>query len=97
MRSSDSWLGWIQLAPGRLHDRRPLTAVIGVGMGAGHQAGVLEAEVAHRQRPLELLHRVRLVHAGVEEHEAAVAADRPGVAVGYARPRQGKAESVDAG
>ena len=52
-----------------LHDRRRLAVVIGVGVGADHQAHVLKAQVAHRQRPLEVRQRARLVHAGVEQHE----------------------------
>ena len=98
MRSSSSWLGCIhssQPACSQIDGRLP--AVVGVGVRAGHQADVLEAQVAHRERALELLERVRLVHAGVEQDEAAVAADRPRVAVRHARPRQRKSQSVDAG
>ena len=39
-------------------------------MRADHQAHVLEAQVAHRERAFEVRQRVRLVHAGVEQHEA---------------------------
>ena len=70
-----------QLAAGALDDRGGLPVVVGVGVRADDQADVLEAQVAHRERALELRQRAGLVHAGVEQHDAVAGGHRPGVAV----------------
>ena len=86
-----------ELAANLLDDSRRLPAVVGVGMGADHQPDFLQAQAAHRQRPLEVGHRVRLVHPGVEQDEAMAGLHSPGVAVGHTRPGQRQAQPVDAG
>ncbi len=58
--------------------------------------GVLDAQAAHRERPFEVRHRVGLVHAGVEQHEAVARHDRPGVAVGNTWPGQRQAQTEHA-
>ncbi len=83
------------LAPGALNDRRGLPAVVGVRVRAHDQPRLLQAQVAHLERPLQMRDRVGLVHAGVEQHEAVAPRDRPGVAVGHARPRQRQAQPVE--
>ncbi len=85
-----------QLAAGLLADHRRLPAVVGVRVRADDETDVLQAQIAHRQRALELLQRVRLVHPCVEQHEAAVARHRPGVAVRHPRPRQRQTQAIQA-
>ena len=92
-----SWLGCIHSSqPARSTIVGGLAVVVGVGVRADDQAHVLEAQVAHRERPFEVRERVRLVHARVEQHDAVAGRDRPGVAVGNARPRQRQAQAKDA-
>ncbi len=55
-----------QLTAGALHDRGGLPVVVGMGVGADDQANVLDAQVAHLQRPFQMRHGAGLVHAGVE-------------------------------
>ena len=56
---------------------------------------VLEAQAAHRERPLEVAIELLVVHAGVDQHEAVAGRERPGVAVRHARPGQRQAQAVD--
>ena len=98
MLFSSSWLGCIQISqPAR-------SAIIGAWPQWSEWAcvhttrlRVLQAQVAHRQRPFQVGQRVGLVHARVEQHEAVARRHRPGVAVGNARPRQRQPQAEDAG
>ena len=55
-------------------------------MGAGEQPHVVEPQADLVHRPLELRHRARLVHAGVDQHDPGAGRDRPRVAVRHAGP-----------
>ena len=70
-----------ELAAGPIPDRRRLTPVIGVGVGAREQPTCSTAQAHLIHRALELRDRSRLVHAGVDEHDPVAGRDRPGVAV----------------
>ena len=84
------------LAFRQLGDHGRLPAVVGVRVRANDQADLADRDAAHRERALEVRQRVRLVHAGVEQHVAAARGDRPRVAVRDAGPRQRQAQAVDA-
>ena len=77
-----------EFASGPVADRRRLAPVIGVRVGADEQPYLLELEFDLLHRPLELRHRSRLVHPGVDQHDPWPGRDRPGVAVRDARPGQ---------
>ncbi len=66
-------------------------------MRAHQQTHVLEAQVAHRERPFQLGERARLVHAGVEQHDPVAGRDRPGVAVRNTGPGERQAQAEDPG
>ena len=66
-------------------------------MRAREQPHVLEPQVDLIERPLELRERAGLVHAGVDEHDSRPGRDRPGVAVGNARPRQRQTQTPQSG
>ena len=85
------------LAAGALGDRRRLAAVVDVGVRADDQPHVLDLQAGLVERPLEVRHRARLVHPGVDEHDAGAGGQRPGVAVRDARPRQRQPQAPDAG
>ena len=55
------------------------------------------ALVAERLAAVQMHHRAGLVHARVDEDDAAAGGQRPGVAVRHARPRQRQAQPPDAG
>ena len=84
-----------QLAAGALDDRRGLPVVVGVRVRADQQPDVLELEVDLRERALEVGHRARLVHAGVDQDDAVAGRQRPGVAVRDARPGQRQPQPPD--
>ena len=86
-----------ELAAGRLHDRRGLAVVVGVGVRADDQPDVLEPQAGLAERELELAHRARLVDAGVDEHDAVAGRDRVGVPVRHARPGQRQAQPPQPG
>ena len=71
--------------------------MVGMGVRADHQAHVLDAQIAHLQRPFQVRERARLVHPRVEQHDPVAGRDRPGVAVGNAWPRQRQTQAKDAG
>ncbi len=83
-----------QLAARALDDRGGLTVMVGVGVRADQQANVLQRKAAHRQRAFEMGERAGRVDAGVEQHDPVAGGDRPGVAVGDARPGQGQAQAI---
>ena len=85
-----------QLTPGAGDDRGGLSVVVGVGVRAHDQAHLLEAQVAHVERPFQLRERVGLMHARVEQHHAVAGPDGPRVAVGHARPGKRQAQAVHA-
>src|SRR5947209_1636840 len=58
-----------QLAAGAIDDWCGLAPVVGVSVGACDQPDMLDAEVDLLERALELGHRTRLMHAGVDEHD----------------------------
>ncbi len=86
-----------QLAAGALADRRRLSPVVGVRVGAHQQPDVLEPQVDLIERTLELRHRPRLVHPGVDEHDSRPGRDRPGIAVRHSRPWQRQPQPPEAG
>ena len=84
-----------QLAAGAVDDRRRLPVVVGVGVRTHDQPDVLEAQIDHRQRALEVGQRALVVVAGVEQDDPVACGDRPRVAVRHAWPRQGQAQPPD--
>ena len=86
-----------ELAAGAIADRRRLTPVVAVGVGAGEELHVLEPEVDLVHGPLELGQRAGLVHAGVDQDYARAGGDRPRVAVRNPRPRQRQAQAPETG
>jgi hypothetical protein len=85
------------LAAGAFGDRRRLTAVVHVRMRAHHEPDVLDPQAGLVERALEMGHRARLVHAGVDEHDAVARSQCPRVAVRDARPRQRQPQTPHAG
>jgi hypothetical protein len=67
-----------------------------MGVGARDQSHVLDAQVHLLERALELTHRSRLVHAGVDQHDPVAGSDRPRIAVRDAGPRKWQAKSPQA-
>jgi hypothetical protein len=85
-----------QRAAAGVDDARRLPVVVGVRVRADEQPHVLEAQIALRQRALELGQRAGLVQAAVEQHHAIARRHRPGVAVRDAGPGQRQAQTPDA-
>ena len=86
-----------ELAAGGLEDRRGEPVVVGVGVGADQQADVLDPEASLGEGEVELAQPPLAAHPGVEEDDAAVGSDRPGVAVRDAGPGQRQPQPPDAG
>ena len=86
-----------QLAAGRLDDRRGEAVVVGVGVGADEQPHVLEPEAGLGEGEVELAQPSLAADPGVEEDDAAVGGDRPGVAVRDPRPGQRQPQPPDPG
>ena len=84
-----------QLASRTVADRSRLPPVVGVCMCADEEPHVLQAQVDHVQRSLELTHRAGLVHAGIDQDDARAGGDRPGIAVWYPWPGQRKAQAPE--
>ena len=82
---------------GPIADRCRLAPMIGMGMRAHQQADLLETQSNLVHSPLELRHRVGLVHARVDEHDPVAGRYRPGIAVRNARPRQRQAQPPQPG
>jgi hypothetical protein len=85
------------LAAGARGDRRRLAAVVDVRVRADDQPHVLDLQARLVERALEVHHRARLVHPGVDEHDARARGERPRVAVRNARPRQRQPQPPHAG
>jgi len=85
-----------QLAAGALHDRCRLTVVIRVGVRADEQAHVLEAEVAHRERPVRAAPATPAGACRYRTARCRPRSDGPGVAVRNPRPGQRQAQAKDA-
>ena len=86
-----------QLAARRVDDRPRQPVVVGVRVRAHQQPHVLQAQPGLAQRQLQLGERPRLVHAGVEQHDAVARRHRPRVAVRDAGPRERQAQPPDPG
>ena len=86
-----------ELAARRLDDRRGEAVVVGVGVGADEQPHVLEPEPGLGEGEVELAQPALAADPGVEEDDAAVGGDRPGVAVRDARPGQRQPQPPDPG
>ena len=86
-----------QLAAGALGYRGRQPVVVGVGVGADEEADVLQPEAGLGEGEVELAQPVPAADPGVEEDDAAVGGDRPGVAVRHPRPGQRQAQAPDPG
>jgi hypothetical protein len=84
-----------ELAARGRDDRRRQAVVVGVGVGADEQLDVVQPEGGLRERPLQLRQLSLAADAGVEEDDALLAGDGPGVAVRDPRPGQRQAQAPD--
>ena len=85
------------LAPRPLGDRRRLPAVVDVGVGDDDELDVADPVARGAERPLEVAHRVPVVHPRVDEHDPVARPQRPRVAMRHRGQVERQPQAPDAG